>query len=85
MRMDNLTLPVFDTEAQLIDAIHAGSCHKVQAANAQASLVYPVNMKAAHTELLGAPGRANVSSKNVGLVAWHDLDAAKLAERAHYR
>ncbi len=56
-----------------------------QAANAQASLAYPVNMKAAHAATLNATGRANVSSKNVGLVAWHIVDATKLAERACYR
>ena len=27
----------------------------------------------------------NISRKNVGLVAWHEIEAAKLAERARYR
>ena len=140
--MDNLAQPVFATEAQLVDAIRAGSCRigiasstavalalqedqqpnpsilvpagtyadidgigiarhtsnpdgamklfewlfskDAQAANAQANLVYPVNMKVAHTAPLSAAGRQNVSRKNVGLVAWHAADASKLAERAHY-
>ena len=57
---------------------------EAQAANTQANLTYPVNAKTAHMALLSAAGRANVSRKNVGLVAWHEDDASKLAERAHY-
>ena len=58
---------------------------ETQAASAQANLAYPVNAKAAYTALLTAAGRANVSRRNVGLVAWHEADARQLAKRAHYR
>jgi len=139
----NLALPVFDTEAQLIAAIDAGSCRfgiasstafaaamradprpgisvlppdttyanidgigvarharnpdgavalvewlfstDAQSAHAKQSLMYPANTSAKYANTLDAAGPENVSSKNVGLVAWHEEAAAKLAERARYR
>ncbi|MDH3614747.1 MAG: extracellular solute-binding protein [Gammaproteobacteria bacterium] len=141
--MANLALPVFDTEAQLIAAIHAGSCRigivsstalaiamtdnahldlavltpattyadvdgigvarharnpdgaaallewmfstDVQATGSSKNLTYPVNASAKHAEMLDAAGAKNISQKNVGLVAWHEVEAVKLAERARYR
>ncbi len=139
----NLALPVFDTEAQLIDAIRSGSCRigiasssaiaraqnddsklevslitpattyadvdgigvarharnpegaialvywlfskDVQEALALQNRTYPANGSAQYDRALDASGPDNVSPRNVGLVAWHAVAAAKLAERARYR
>lgn len=114
--MANLALPVFDTEAQVLDAITAGSCdigivsHSAvdTFASPKFSVLTPETTyvdidgiglarharnpdgAAALIEWLSLHsasewgGAKNVSRKNVGLVAWHENDAAKLAERAHY-
>lgn len=139
----NLGLPVFDTESQLIAAIHSGSCHigivsstaiamamaeneqlevsvltpastyadvegigvarharnpdgavalaewmfttDAQEAISLRNLTYPANESAKYAETLDVAGPEKLSRKNVGLVAWYELEAVKLAERARYR
>ena len=139
--MANLAMPVFDSEATLLDAIQSGSCgigiaSSTQAAatiaanapvsvhvpataytdvegvgvarharnphgavglvewllttatqtrHAKKTLSYPVNENAALADVLDAAGRDNSGSRNVVLVAWHEYEAIKLAERATYR
>ncbi len=56
----------------------------VQQRRAAEDLTYPAVDSAQHHDDLDAAGRDNVTAKNVGLVAWHDVAAAKLAERARY-
>lgn len=46
--------------------------------------MFPANQSAAYYDALDSAGPKSVSPKNVGLVAWHEHEAAKLAERARY-
>jgi len=56
----------------------------VQEKMALQNLTYPANSSAAHDDTLDPAGPESVSPKNVGLVAWHEVAATKLAERARY-
>lgn len=56
----------------------------VQEEMASQNRTFPTDQNAAYEEALNSAGPKSVSPKNVGLVAWHELAAAKLAERARY-
>ena len=56
----------------------------VQQNHTAAELTYPTLVAARHHVNLDSAGRDNVAAMNVGLVAWHQDAAAKLAERARY-
>jgi iron(III) transport system substrate-binding protein len=56
----------------------------VQEEMASQNRIFPADQSAAHDDALESLGAKNVSPKNVGLVAWHEIEAAKLAERARY-
>lgn len=56
-----------------------------QSAYALKNFAYPANASAKYADSLDAAGPDRVSDKNVGLVAWQEEAAAKLAERARYR
>ena len=56
-----------------------------QTALASGTSTFPANPSAKLPEELAAVGSADVSDRNVGLVAWHADAARLLAERARYR
>ena len=57
---------------------------EVQEKMASQQPVFPVDRSAAYDDALADAVPQSVSPKNVGLVAWHEPEAAKLAERARY-
>ena len=57
---------------------------QAQQRRAAEELTYPAVPSVPHHSALDAAVRDNVTAKNVGLVAWHQDAAGKLAERARY-
>ncbi len=56
----------------------------VQQRHTAVELTYPAEVSARHHADLDAAGRDHVAARNVGLVGWRQIDAARLAERARY-
>lgn len=56
----------------------------VQEEMASQNRLFPTDEDGASDKALVSAGPQNVSPKNVGFVAWHELAAAQLAERARY-
>lgn len=57
---------------------------EVQEEMASHNRMFPTDQSAAHDEALDSAVPNSVSPKNVGLVAWHEHEAEKLADRARY-
>ena len=57
---------------------------EVQEEMATQNRMFPADRSAAYDLALDSAAPKSVSPKNVGLAAWHEIEAAKLAERARY-
>jgi len=57
---------------------------EVQEEMATQNRMFPADRSAAYDLVLDSAAPKSVSPKNVGLAAWHETEAAKLAERARY-